>query len=298
MDRTNDELLLDDGLSIPDLEALSASRRGSLVLDSPRVAAKLLASDIDDQADASIVINHVSQIMAIALQEHDGDLFNAGIKSLVEIWKQGKYEALYPVRPPEFEASLWERLGISLYALGGLAVAGQRWAEVRELTRQSPTGGSGEKSWLRQGQVVSARGNDYYPEESMLQLADRRLRGMRPGVAEAASRQFLTRFDLLSGLIISEENLRGFYPNAAEFSEELIEPLVIDELRKTESAVRQYVFPDDNAGLIRGLAEYDRVARLQAALARHRNQRWEWRGFSDARTLVFLAEGNILEDWT
>ena len=274
------------------------SRRSSLVLDSPPVAARLLASDIDDQADASIVINHVSQIMAIALQEHDSDLFNTGIKSLVEIWKQGKYEALYPVRPPEFEASLWERLGISLYALGGLAVAGQRWAEVRELTRQSPTGGSGEKSWLRQGQVVSARGNDYYPEESMLQLADRRLRGMRPAVAEAESQQSLARFDLLSCLIIGEENLRGFYSNAAEFSEELIEPLVIDELRKTESAVRQYVFPDDNPGLINALAEYDRVARLQAALARYRNQRWEWRGFSDARTLVFLAEGNILEDWT
>lgn len=298
MDRTNDDLLLDDALASAAIEGLPPARMTSLVSDAPRLAADLLGGDIEDQADASIIINNIAQIMAIGLQHHDTALFSNGIEALVEIWKQGSYEALYPLQPPNFEASLWERLGITLYALGGLAVAGERWEEVRELTMQSPTGGSGEKSWLRQGQVVSSRANNEYPEESILRLADRRLRSIRPGASEAESLRHLARFDLLSGLIISEEGARSFYPNAAEFSEDLVEPLVIEELRSADSTLRRQVFPGENSGLVTSLLEYDRLARFEAALARYRNLPWEWRGFSDARTLAFLAEEHILEEWT
>jgi hypothetical protein len=69
-------------------------------------------------------------------------------------------------------------------------------------------------------------------------------------------------------------------------------------LRSADSTLRQHVFPGDNSGLVTSLSEYDRLARLQAALARYRNLPWEWRGFADARTLVFLAEEHILEEWT
>jgi hypothetical protein len=78
----------------------------------------------------------------------------------------------------------------------------------------------------------------------------------------------LARFDLLAGLIIGESSLRGFFPNAAEFSERIVEPFVIEHLREVDSPVRRYVFADNNAGMADVLAEYDRAARLQAALAR------------------------------
>jgi hypothetical protein len=299
MDQSNNDLLLDPSLNRSDVEALPLSRRESLLADSPVLAAGMLQGERDDRIDASIIFNSVALIMATGLRDHDGTLFGKGIKALVEIWQQGNFEALYPTTPPAFEASLWENLGINLYVLGGLGVANERWAELRELTKQAPTGGSSEKSWLRQGQVVSARGNtEYdYDRESILDLAARRLRSMDPDIAEADAIRYLARFDLLSALIIGEENLRGFYPNAAEFSEELVEPFVIEQLRSSDSPVREQVFNGDTPGLVEALKEYDRMARLQAALARYKSASWEWRGFSDARTLMFFAEEQMLEEW-
>jgi hypothetical protein len=298
MDAPNKELLLNPRLENAALEALPASRLLSLVADAPDVVAPMLAGDIDDQADAQIAFTNVARAMALALKHHDSPLFVTGIESLETIWSSGQYEALYPVRTPDFEASLWENLGINLYALGGLAVAGERWLELGELVTPSPTGGSAEKSWLRQSQVVSARSNDNYPDESMLALAKRRIQALEPGTVDAAAIESLALFDLLAGLIIGETSLRGFFPNAAEFSEEIVEPFVVDHLRPLDAPVRRYVFADDSAGMADVLAEYDRTARLQAALARYRGLQWEWRGFSDARTLVFIAEkGHILEEW-
>lgn len=298
MDPSNDDFLLNPNLKKKgDWESLPSTRRESLLADAPVLASKMLQGDIDDRSDASIIFNSVAQIMAINLRQHDGASFSQGIKSLVEIWKQGDFKALYPLAPPDFEASLWENLGINLYVLGGLAVANERWSEIRELTEQAPTGGSSEKSWLRQGQVVSARSSTDYDRESILSLAARRLGSMEPEVSEADALQYLARFDLLSGLIIGEEDLRGFYPNAAEFSEELVEPFVIEELRSSDSPVRKHVFNQDTPGLVKALEEYDRLARLQGALSRYKNGAWRWRGFSDARTLIFFAEENMLEKW-
>lgn len=297
MDQSNEALLLNPGVKRDDFVALPSTRRESLLVDAPALAGKLLAGEADDRIDASIIFNNIAQIMALGLREHDETMFRKGVEALVEIWKEGSFEALYPTTPPDFEASLWENLGVNLYALGGLAVASQRWGEVRELTKQAPTGGSSEKSWLRQGQVISARSNTDYDRESILSLAARRLKSMEPGVSEAEAIKCLAHFDLLSGLIIGEENLRGFYPNAAEFSEELVEPFVIEKLRSLDSPVRERVFKEDTPGLVKALAEYDRMARLQAAQARYKNGSWKWRGFSDARTLFFLAEGHILEEW-
>jgi hypothetical protein len=298
MDTSNKELLLDPQMDNAALEALPASRLLSLVADAPGVAAPMLAGDIDDQIDAQIVFKNVARVMAVALKQHDISLFSAGIESLEKIWSAGEYEALYPVRTPDFEASLWENLGVDLYALGGLAVSGERWQEVRELVTPSPTGGSGEKSWLRQSQVVSARSNNRHPEETMLALAKRRIEVLEPEMSGTAAIESLARFDLLAGLIIGESSPRGFYPNAAEFSEEIVEPFVVEQLRSPDSPVRRYVFADDSAKMADVLAEYDRSARLQAALARYRDLQWGWRGFSDARTLTFIAEGgHILEEW-
>jgi hypothetical protein len=297
MDPSNDDLLLNPSLKRNDFDSFSSTKRGSLLADAPALAARMLHGEVDDRIDASIIFNNVAQIMAIALRHHDAALFRQGVEGLVEIWKEGNFKALYPLTPPDFEASLWENLGINLYVLGGLAVASERWSEIRELTNQAPTGGSGEKSWLRQGQVISARSSTDYDRESILGLAAQRLGSMEPEISETDAIQYLARFDLLSGLIIGEEDLRGFYPNAAEFSEELVEPFVIEQLRSSGSPLREHVFKEDTPGLLKALEEYDRVARLQAALARYKNGSWKWHGFSDARTLVFLAEEHMLEEW-
>jgi hypothetical protein len=297
MERTNEHILTDPTLATSELEALAATRLASLLADAPKVAAGILTGEVEERGDAEIVIKNVARVMDIALRNHDDSLFSQGVGSLVEMWTEGDFKALLPIRPPEFEASLWENLAINLYALGGLAVSGGQWPQVRELTLPAPTGGASDKSWLRQGQVASSRANDHYPDESILRLASRRVRDLRPTVSESEALQLLARFDLLSGLIISESNERGFFPNAAELGEALVEGLVIDELRFPDSPVRKSVFPGETEMMVEALKEYDRKARLQASLARYGSQDWAWRGFSDARTLIFLAEEHLLEDW-
>jgi hypothetical protein len=282
MNESDKDILLDPRLSSGALEALPGDRLLSLVEAAPDVVAPLLAGDISDRADAQIAFTNVARVMALALKHHDSALFAKGVEALTRIWSTGDYKALYPLRTPDFEASLWENLGINLYALGALAVTRERWPEVRELATPSPTGGSGEKSWLRQSQVASARSSDHYDRETILSLAGVRVKDLEPAMDDAAATEGLARFDLVAGMVIGEKGLGSFYPNGAEFSAALVEPFVVEHLRRPESAVRQHVFINDNAGLADALGEYDRMARVQAALARYRQVEWGWRG---SRTL-------------
>ena len=89
----------------------------------------------------------------------------------------------------------------------------------------------------------------------------------------------LAQFDLVSALMIREVDPRGFYPNAAKFSEALVEPMIIEQLRDTETPLRQHVYAGDQAGLREGLRDYDELARLEAAKARRANREWQWRGY-------------------
>ena len=106
----------------------------------------------------------------------------------------------------------------------------------------------------------------------------------------------VARFDLLSGLLIIIETEAGrFYPNAAEFSEALVEPIVIDQLRSPDTALRPELFPHDSDSLREALDPYDALARSQAAIMRFWGRNWEWRSFADGRTWAFITEGSMLE---
>jgi hypothetical protein len=256
---------------------------------------ELLAAAGEERADAHLGFRSVTAIMGKALREHNSPLLSEGVGSLSEIWTVGDPKAMLPLTTPDFEASLWESVVVELYALGGLAVRLQRWAEVRELAAHQPEGSTRE-SWLRHGQVASSRATKY-PEDTVLRLAARRLSELDPSLSPDSALESLCRFDLLSGLIISEADPRGFYPNGAEFSEAAVEPLIIDELRKPDTALRQHVFVGDQDGIREALRDYDSKARPQAAQARRIGRDWEWRAFADARTWTFIDEGHILEDW-
>ena len=119
---------------------------------------------------------------------------------------------------------------------------------MREVaSKKSP---SQNETWLRQGQVASARTTG--PTDSLPRLAARRLTELTD-LTDPEALKAVCRFDMLSALIISEtETDKHLAPNTQaplEFSEELVEPLVINELRRRESPLRQYVFPGDDDGL-------------------------------------------------
>lgn len=294
MDRTNRDVLLDPGTS-DILGSVSRSRLVSLAADSPTLARELLSGDVGERIDAQIVFNNLIAIMGHALREHDDGLFSKGVAALVSIWDLGDRMAMYPTITPDHEASLWEALTIGLYALGSLAVRLERWAQIRELTVQSPVA-SGDDSWLRQGQVASDRAARRGEPHSILRLAANRTQELSPGATKDASLEAAARFDLLSGLVMAETGPSQFYPNAAEFSEALVEPLVIGELRRPNSPLRQHVFAGDNDGLRASLRDYDAKAREQAAYQRYYKRDWRWHAFADGRTWSFIAEGYILEE--
>lgn len=192
-------------------------------------------------------------------------------------------------------------MGVELYALGGLAVRYEKWSELRELALQQ-TETTGGETWLRQAQVASLRAAEY--EESFLELASHRLLDIEPQINAEAARELVARFDLLSGLLIIIETEAGrFYPNAAEFSEALVEPIVIDQLRSPDTALRRELFPHDSDSLREALDAYDALAldaydalaRSQAAIMRFWGRNWEWRSFADGRTWAFITEGSMLE---
>lgn len=296
MPDTNRDLLLEpttgDGTAV---DNLPTTRLDSLLADAPAVAKELLAGDVSDQADATLVLRSVAATMGRAVRDHDPARFNAGISAFAKIWRLGNPKAMYPIRTPDFEASLWERIVIELYALGALALLHERYAEARELATHDPDPAGHRESWLRQGQVAGSRAATY--DENVLRLAARRLSDFAPGIGGDGGLQALAQFDFVSALVISEKDKDGFYPNAAEFPADMVEDLVVDQLRDAASPLRQHVYSGDDQGLRDALGRYDTAARMQAALRRRHGGSWAWQGFADARTLLFIARGQKLEEW-
>jgi hypothetical protein len=290
---SNRDILLNPSAALDDLPG---SRLSSLLSDAPPLAEEMLRGAADERPDAHIVIQNVSAIASRALHEHNAELFSEAIASLREIWKVGNPRAMYPTTTPAFEASLWELIAAELYALGGLAVSLERWAAVHELSAEKPDPDTLRESWLRQGQVASARAATV-PDDTMLEIATRPLSRLEPSLSEPDARAALSRFDLLSCLIIRQADPDGFYPNASKFSESLAEPVVFERLRDPNDPLREYVYPGDQDGLREALRDYDEKARLAAAQARRRSHDWQWRGFSDERTLLFIFRGQRPEDW-
>lgn len=249
--------------------------------EGPALARELLTGEGEDRPDGQVVVDSLTAVMAEALRRDEADLLAGGVSALIKIWELGEREAMYPTVTPDFEASLWETILLTLYALGGLAVANGQWAAARELTRQSPPS-TKRDSWLRHGQVASARAAQY--DDSLLELAAVRLRELNAGLDGGKALAAVAQFDLIAGLIISETDSDGFYPNAAEFGATLVERLVIDHVRSADSDLRHHVFAGNPAGLREALRNYDAQARLQAALHRYDGREWRWRAFEDART--------------
>jgi hypothetical protein len=292
---TNREILLDPNSSkLARIQEFPPALLSSLISDALGVAQEQLGGSVDDRLDAQIVIMTLVAIVARALRDRDRQRFEQGAQALADIWDLGDPKAMWTIRPPDFEASLWESLTIGLYALGGLAVRLERWQELRELATRKTTA-SGKDSWLRQGQAAVSRGQKTV-EETAPWLAHLRLMTIS-GLGESESLEAVARFDLIASLITAETDPDGFYPNAAQFSESLVEPIVVAELRNIKSPLRQFVFAGDNDGLRRSLNAYNEMATSQAAIKRYFHHEWGWRSFEDGRTWLFIRKGHDLEEW-
>jgi len=261
---------------------------------APTVARDTLAAPDEERFDASLVYRSVAAVMVEALHRRTDHVFSRGVITLGELWEIGNPDAMMFNVTPDFEASLWENLGIELYAIGSLAVHLGLWAQARELaSHESPSSGEG---WLRQGQVVSARTAG--PAESFAHLVLYLIGRLDSAVTGADAKRAFVIFDLFSALVISELDFKyGYFPNAGEFDAELVEPFVIDQLRSATSDARTHVFVGDEEKLRDTLRDYDSQARVAAADAMRGGKDWKWRAFADARTWGFINEGHLIESW-
>lgn len=300
---TPHERLLDLETSRP--SSIASVPRGDLLAalsKAPALAEELLASpDPSDRPDAAIVYRSVASILARALLDRDGPLFDDAIRSALRIYRIGDFRAGLALTPPAREASLWESLVIELFAVGGLAVEQRAWSSVRELTLQRPDPSSAHYvTWLRHGQVHSARGS-LDPHDSLPHLAARRLIELHGSLSADDALTAVCRFDFLAALIVSEVEPGGaaYFPSFAACSDSLVEPVVVDELRDGSGELRQTVFHGDDKGLREALRTYNESAVAEAAYQRARtsDRPWEWRGFSDHRTWMFIRSGDQWEDW-
>lgn len=280
------------------LDAEDAPHLLALAAECAIAAPELLAGSIEDKADAGIVYRTLSAIAASGIRRDSAPVVDAAIKALVSIYQLGDYDVGMGLDTPAFEASIWESIWIEVAALGGLVVRRQAWDYLKPIAIQEPKpGDSYYVSWHRHGQVHSARSSTY-PDEWVLDLAAKRLAEIELE-AESDALSHVCQCDLLAALLIAElDDAHKFYPNAAAFSEQNVEPIVIDFLRDEDGPLRQIVFPKDTPKLREQLREYNELAISQAALYRYsNNQDWAWRGFQDARTWSYIREGNILEEW-
>lgn len=272
--------------------------RLSALADAATTAGRnLLAStDIEDRVDAAIAYRTLSAVTASGIRHNNFKLAEEGIAGLLSLYRLGDYDVGRGLDTPDFEASLWESIWIEVLALGGLVVHLRAWDYLELIAMQSPAADDTHYvSWHRHGQVHSARATRGVPDESVLTVADKRLGSMHSETA-ASARQLVARFDLLAGLLIGGVDSRATYPNAAAFSEELVEPFVIESMRDAGDPLRAVLFPNDDLGLREQLRLYNESAVTQAALMRYSGQPWGWRGFEDARTWMFVRDGIRLEE--
>jgi len=169
MDPWNRETLLDPATARR-VRDLRRDQLAGLISASHGVAQEQLAGTAEDRVDAQVVVQNLVAIIDHAMVASDDELFTAGIEAARQIWDIGDRAAMYRSRTPDFEASLWEGLAIELYALGGIAVRHERWAQLRTLTLQYPAT-TGKNTWLREGQVASSRAARTPDAESVLELA-------------------------------------------------------------------------------------------------------------------------------
>lgn len=158
---------------------------------------------------------------------------------------------------------------------------------VRRVTVPRPVEGGHYATWLRHGQVMSARlATEEGDEDNILDLAAGVLaRNPAFGQTEDSNGERLRRlcqFDQLALLIIADvrpEATMPYYPSYAKYPESYVEDAVVG-LREPGPA-RSEVFPKSDSELRAVLRNGNELALIQAALVRHAGRRWRYAGFQD-----------------
>jgi hypothetical protein len=269
------------------------------LLGSLPTTVERLRGDADERFDVPIPIVNACATAAVALRRNKAGAVGAALDALLATYRLG------PVASDggtEDDLRLWEESAGALWALGAVAVQMEAWDTVRSIVAREPEPGGHYRTWLRHGQVMSARGAIDRADDNVLNLCIRRLATNRSfgfvGASVTEREQSVCAFDALAHLVVMSlpgGGLMDFYPSYAKFPVEYVEAAVI-ALRR-EGGMRSAVFPEGDVELRNALRDMNEMALYQAAQSRYHGGSWAYVGFQDARTWSYLREGHFYEQW-
>jgi hypothetical protein len=235
-----------------------------------------------------------------ALRRNKRGVASATLDAMLAAYRLGDVKAEHA---SDEDVRLFEATAAALWALGAVAARAGDWALVRAIVAAEPADGGYYDSWLRHGQVMSARRATDSEDDNALNMPERQL-ALHPGygMTEGGPDQRLLAlcvFDQLALLVVASGLEPGervnYYPSYAKYPAEYVEGTVI-ELR-TEGPMRTAIFPGSNEHLREVLRDTNEMAVLQAAQFRDQGRDWSYRGYLDPRTWVFIRDGQMWESW-
>ena len=214
------------------------------------------------------VIARVVSVAAHAIAYQRPQWFEAALDTLVRIYKSGFDTNGLNCNDGTSE-DLWLVVLEHVLALGALATRKHDWVAVRTLATTPPDGESNFfASWLRHALTMASRSQRLDDAKALVTRAAERIDGLpalRPDVAPGDEEVIMSicQFDILVALavIAATQDTRGsgWYPNFARFYSSRSEPAVKQLL--TDRAMRDVIFPLDDADLATALREIERLSR-------------------------------------
>jgi hypothetical protein len=260
-----------------------------------------LASSDEDRFDVPVPVVNACSAAAIALRRGKRGIVDAALDHLLAAYRTGD-----PSKDAadESELRLWESTVGGLWALGAAAVVAEDWDVLRSIVAREPEPGGYYSTWLRHGQVMSARGSNDPADDNIINLGLGNLR-LHPGfgmtdASDDDRERAIAGFDQLALLVVASldaPDRPGFYPSYAKFPAEFVEPHVI--ALRSPGPMREAIFPGGDDDLRAVLRDANEMALYQAAQVRFRKSMdWRYQGCQDARTWAFIREGHMMESWT
>jgi hypothetical protein len=294
-------LIESPGAADQELQQLIAAGDGIALLalteSLPQVVRKL--REAGDTSDVGIPLTNIAATAALCLRHGKAGVADSALEAIMTTARLADVKAIQATTE---DHQLWEAVAGSLWTLGAVASDLQAWPFVRSIVDRTTTGERHYESWLRQAQVLAARGNFDSEDDNILDLAMQRLASRSSfGMTDrepAEREQAAAGFDQLALIVtrsLPNTTWQSFYPSYAKYQAARVEPLVI-ELRQP-SDMRTAIFPGTDTELRDILQETNEIALMQASQYRAHGKGWAYEGYQDARTWAFVRAGQMFEEW-
>lgn len=261
----------------------------SMLLRAAADAKELVQAGSEDLAT---LLDRVTSLVALGLTFDKPAYSELGLEALVKIYELGfDQNGLARGDAPQLWLAIIERV----YALGGLAVRQQKWAQVRMIANRRPRGRDFEHyaSWLRHALTMAARARILEQEKSAGLLARahnavRAVPALRPDVdvESEAVLNSLCQFDVFGALVNigerKEISSATYYTNFARYYTQRAEPAFLKIIE--DAAVRGQLFAGDERFLATAIARMDKTAQNESFAFNG------WDGLSNPAILRFLEQ--------